>query len=90
MTKQNHTSQPSFTYFLTYFSLLITLLLLFAVTAFFVLIGVTAQAGITLGLTGSAAAGLIPDGTIPDPCETMYNCKPASAVLMERGHIIEK
>lgn len=90
MTYKNYTNSISPANSIARLGLLIVLLLLFAATALITLLGVTVQAGMTLGLTGSAVVGFIPDETIPNACETIYNCKPAEAVLMERGYIIEK
>lgn len=92
MSYQHHTydNTLSITAFINNFLLLLATLILFALATITALIGLTAQAGFTLGLTGTAAVGLLPDETIPDPCQTIYNCKPAEAVLMERGYIIEK
>lgn len=76
-------STPSIASTLKGFLALLALIVATTVFASLALFTGLTQIGMVVGLTAGASAGFIPEGTIPDPCETKYNCKPAEAVLME-------
>lgn len=77
-------TSPSFASILKDVTALIALIAATVLVAFLTLFAAAAQVGMTAGLGAGAAVGFVPEGTIPDPCETKYNCKPKEAVLMER------
>lgn len=63
----------------------LTLVAATILTLFACFFGAAVQIGVVAGGVGGSVVGLLPEGTIEDPCETKYNCKPKEAVLMEQN-----
>lgn len=78
-------TSPSFASILKDVAALLVLIAATVLVAFLTLFAAAAQVGMTAGLGAGAAVGFVPEGTIPDPCETKYNCKPVEAILMEQN-----